>query len=731
MNSDGIQNGRPLTARRAPQYVELGRERTDRVFVLLVEFGDERATNIDPRYGDTDTNAAIPGPQTFAGPLANTIPAPNRRRDNATIWRPDFTRDYYEDLYFGAGSQSLKSYYERQSSGRYSIEGEVSDWVKVRYNQARYGRSNGFPCDVEVCGNSWYLVRDALNAWVAQQQAAGRTAAEIKATLASYDVWDRYNLDNDNVVNEPDGYLDHLQIVHAGGDQAADDPYFGEDAIWSHRWRAFTKGEEGAGPPGTLIGGTQVGTSGIWAADYTMQAENAGMAVFAHEYGHDLGLPDHYDTTNPDGDNPVNWWTLMAQSRVKARRDVGVGTRAADLGAWDKLQLGWLDYTTLDAGTRQTIDLGPHEYDSANFQAVLVRLPDRPVVTPTPTSGLRQWWTGQGNGYVSALAQLVSLPSAASVKLRFQANYNIEDCGAAACDYAYVEVGTETSAGLVFTPIAGTITNPSEGNGIDGASDGWVPAEFDLSAYAGQTIGLRFRYATNAGNQGENKVTAAGLFMDDIAITADGAPVFADDAESDKGWTVVIGAFSRVGAEALYSLPHAYLASYRANLSYDRYLESGPYHVGWPATQPQKREFFPYQYGLLVSYRDTAYDDNNTSQHPGHGRVLPIDARPALLRTGSGAPWRGRIQTYDAPFSLRPSASLVLHADGQPTFIRSQRAQPLFNDTRTFWTAELPELGVQTPKVGVTLRVVEQTASTMRVELGVAEGSPAAKLANR
>ncbi len=121
------------------------REKTDKIFVILVEFGDER----DPRYPDTDTDPQTPGPATFDGPRHNTIPAPDRTRDNTSVWRSDFSSDYYRDLYFGEGEQSLKSYYERQSSGRYSVSGEVTDWVKVPFNEARYGRSNGYPCAAE------------------------------------------------------------------------------------------------------------------------------------------------------------------------------------------------------------------------------------------------------------------------------------------------------------------------------------------------------------------------------------------------------------------------------------------------------------------------------------------------------------------------------------------------------------------------------------------------------
>ena len=58
------------------------------------------------------------------------------------------------------------------------------------------------------------------------------------------------------------------------------------------------------GPAQNPLGGTQVGTTGIWAGDYTVQPENGGLSTIAHEYGHDLGLPDHYDTAG--GQNGVD-----------------------------------------------------------------------------------------------------------------------------------------------------------------------------------------------------------------------------------------------------------------------------------------------------------------------------------------------------------------------------------------------------------------------------------------
>ena len=329
-----VKLGKTTPAKGAPaedQYVELAREKTDKIFVVLAEFGDER----HPSYPDQDTDPNTPGPATWNGPLHNKIPEPDRTKDNKTIWQPDFNRAHFEELYFGDDPEdnSLKNYYEKQSSGRYSVDGLVTNWVKVRYNEARYGRSNGFPCPGSVCSNSQNLIPDAVNAWVADQKAGGKTDAQIAEELKSFDVWDRNDYDADGNFNEPDGYIDHFQIVHAGGDQADGDPYQGEDAIWSHRSKAFTNLDGTAGPDFNKDGGVQIGTTGLWIADYTMQPENGGVSVFAHEYAHDLGLPDEYDTTAATGtqENAVNWWSIMAQSRVSGAGEPAGGYRARRL----------------------------------------------------------------------------------------------------------------------------------------------------------------------------------------------------------------------------------------------------------------------------------------------------------------------------------------------------------------------------------------------------------------
>jgi hypothetical protein len=228
------------------QYVKLREEGSDRIFVVLAEFGDNR----HPSYCDSTDAAACAfpsdgSPLTYDGPGHNEIPKPNRAVDNTTLWQADYNKAHYQDMYFNR----MADYYERQSSGRYTVNGEVTECVKVPFNAARYGRDY---CGDIVCNNTWFLLRDALSVWTQNQLAAGMTMPQIQAYLATFDKQDRYDIDLDGNFAEPDGFIDHFQIVHAGGDQAAGDPTYATDAIWSHRWYAsITAGGPGASPAST------------------------------------------------------------------------------------------------------------------------------------------------------------------------------------------------------------------------------------------------------------------------------------------------------------------------------------------------------------------------------------------------------------------------------------------------------------------------------------------------
>lgn len=682
------------------QYVELQQERADKIFVILAEFGNER----HPDFPDQDTDPSVEGPSTFEGPLHNAIPEPDRTKDNSTVWQADYNRKHYQDLYFGTGKgvESVKTYYEKQSSGRYTVDGTVSDWVKVPYNEARYGRDDS-------SRTVWNLIQDAVAAWVQDQKDAGKSDADIKKMLQSYDKYDRYDYDGDGDFNEPDGYVDHFQIVHAGGDEADGDPQQGEDAIWSHRWYAYYTDQGLTGPDFNKLGGTQVGNTGIWVGDYTAQPENGGLSVFVHEYGHDLGLPDDYDTSG-GGDNNSEYWTLMAQSRLNGK-DEPLGSRPGDLGAWNKLQLGWLDYEVIGAKEKRTLELGPQEYNTDKAQGAVVVLPDKQVTVDNgaPASGENQFWSTKGDNLNSSMTTDLDLTGATDAKLTAKVRYSIEE----GYDYGYLQVSTD--GGSTWTSVDGTVDgqpmdkDASDQSTFSGEHPDWGNLEVPLASVAGKNVKFRAIYKTDGG------VAEQGLFLDDIKVTKDGETILEDGAE-DGGAAWTFDKFTIVGATSQKAYDNFYIAGHRSYVSYDRYLKTGPYNFGFMNTKPDWVEHYKYGHGLLVSYWDTSQADNNTNEHPGVGRNMIIDAnaRP-IINTVTGAPWRARIQMYDAPFSLHTADSMTLHTDGKASYIRGQKAQPVFDDTKKFWFPTLPNHGVKLPAVGVTIKVLTEDGTSMKV----------------
>ncbi|MFI5428265.1 hypothetical protein [Aeromicrobium sp. UC242_57] len=183
----------------------------------------------------------------------------------------------------------------------------------------------------------------------------------------------------------------------------------------------------------------------------------------------------------------------------------------------------------------------------------------------------------------------------------------------------------------------------------------------------------------------------AGLFVDDVTVKAGSETVLSDGAEEGgPAWT--FDGFSIVGATTNELYDNYYIAGHRSYVSYDKYLTTGPYNFGFLNTKPDYAEHYKYGHGLLISYWDTSVNDNNTNVHPGTGRNLIIDANPApITNIVTGAPWRARIQMYDAPFSLHKADSMTLHTNGKPSYIRGQAAKPLFDDTKKYWYAELPQ----------------------------------------
>jgi len=659
------------------QYVELDRQGEDPVWTVLGEFGNLSHNN---------------------------IAEPDRNVDNSTIWTPDFSQGYFLDLLFAEGdnANSMRQFYIEQSSNRYTVYGDVTDWALAPNDAETY--------DDDLGGLAvWQFLIDTTRSWYDAQVAAGKTPAEIDEYLSQFDVWDRYDWDGDGNFDEPDGYIDHMQFVHAGEGNEAGGGVLGDSAIWSHSWFAYYNLIGVAGPsPEFMEGGIQIGDSSFWINKYTIQPENGGVGVFTHEYGHDLGLPDLYDYS---GENSTGFWTLMSSGSWLSQSNEDIGSQPGHFGVWEKFQLGWLNYEVARAGQKSEHKLGPAEANTKQAQGLFVILPYKEVTEDIgdPYAGEYFYYSGSGNDLDNRMYKSFTLDAGST--LAAKVNFEIE----LDWDYAYVVVSTD--GGVTWESVEtnfSTTDDPNAQNfgyGITGSSGGWADLTADLSAYTGDVL-LGFRYWT------DGAVVERGLMVDDIQITGQEL----DGAESDTGWTFE-GFRQSAGTEtAFYS--NYYVAEFRQYRGYDAGLTNA-YNFGW-ASDPVLYnwvEHFPYQDGLLISYWDNSFASNDVGENCAAGRcgglLLPVDAHPALMYRADGELWRNRVQSYDATFGLEPTDAITLHWLGEESAHPSQPAVPIFDDRNSYYDPANPMGSVMVPNTGTQVRVKSVSArdSFMQVEV--------------
>jgi immune inhibitor A len=286
---------------------------------------------------------------------------------------------------------------------------------------------------------------------------------------------------------------------------------------------------------------------------------------------------------------------------------------------------------------------------------VIVVLPDKPVDFDfgAPAAGSKFYYSGSADDLDTTMTRSVTLP-AGTPSLTAQIRTNIETDW----DYAYVTVnGNPVPTNLSVN------TNPNGnnlGNGITGPRSSWTAVSASLTAYAGQTVTIGFRYKTDAAQQGQPGASGVpGFQVDEIAIS--GQPT--DGAETDAGWTFTPkeGGFHVTGQTVTRYFFNAYVAENRQYLGYDAGLRTGPYNFGG-TNGANWAERFPLQDGLLVWYWDNSFGDNNVGEHPGGGLILPVDANPAPLHWADGRstrrsrrrrPTRSRCTTAASPSPSR------------------------------------------------------------------------------
>lgn len=235
--------------------------------------------------------------------------------------------------FFGA-TGSVRHYYQTVSYGNLSIDpapesnvalgGLINDGiVGVTLNYAH-------PNTVGAIDNrNRNITRDAL------------IAANQYVDFAQFD------LNGDGVLSPTEL---HIIIVVAGYERSYSSSPCGA-SVWGHRW-GLTGAVSAPTLDGKIVGRTYA-QFGEWHCSLNnAPGHEATIGIMAHELGHDLGLPDLYDT---DGSSRgVGSWSIMAGGSWN-----GVarpGDSPAHFDPWSKYFQGWISPTTV-AGTlaNQTI----------------------------------------------------------------------------------------------------------------------------------------------------------------------------------------------------------------------------------------------------------------------------------------------------------------------------------------------------------------------------------------
>jgi len=236
--------------------------------------------------------------------------------------------DDIDDMLFNMNGNSMARIYDENSRGQTQVTGYVTDWIDL--SRSRKQCDDGF-------GGYARGTEDCL--------AEAVSKVDNSIDFSSYD-------------QNGDGYVDNLMIVFNAPNEAT-----GESWDWT---------DGGSSPPDKSIwphmmnsdyGMEDVHTNdGVSINQYFVCTYSCNVGTFAHEFGHNLGLPDLYD---PDGSSSgIGSWGIMGSGVYLTYNGE---ENPSHFSPWSKIELGWVSPTIVQPGDTASYTL----YSSNNWGGIL------------------------------------------------------------------------------------------------------------------------------------------------------------------------------------------------------------------------------------------------------------------------------------------------------------------------------------------------------------------------
>lgn len=268
----------------------------------------------------------------FADTKFSTVGSDAHQFFNNMLNEPGFT-------YSNGANGSARDFYLNSSNGRFQPQFDVIGPVTLPEKYSYYGANKG--SSVDNPARLEQFVREAC------------TLADPLVDFSQYD-------------HNQDGYIDNIYFFYAGKGEA--DSGDG-NAIWPHS-AYYSDMAKDAG-----LSETSLKLNGVEVGNYTCSNEingtlitpqPAGIGTFVHEFGHVLGLADHYDVNYGMTTFAPGSFDTMAQASYNNN-----GNTPAAFSAYERACLGWLDLTVLENGV-DSLNVLPDLNDSNKAYVVPV-----------------------------------------------------------------------------------------------------------------------------------------------------------------------------------------------------------------------------------------------------------------------------------------------------------------------------------------------------------------------